>query len=130
MHAHCVFRGLDVTISEHGNLERVHDGSDLLPARAPRVHLRASAGVQRKRARSSILASERDRDRVAHVLAPAASDLARNGEMRARGDGAENRLHEIEIAQAAGSTVSLDDFLDRTAEVDVDELGLKDVGYE
>src|SRR5690606_12312377 len=39
-------------------------------------------------------------------------------------------LDEREILEAAGAAVAADDLLDRAAEVDVDELGLEDVGDE
>src|SRR5690606_29465510 len=33
------------------------------------------------------------------------------------------RLHQVEVAQAAGAAVARDDLLDRAAEVDVEEVG-------
>ena len=47
-----------------------------------------------------------------------------------RDDGADHLLHEIEILEAAGAAVAPDDLLHRAAEVDVDELGLENVGHE
>jgi hypothetical protein len=50
--------------------------------------------------------------------------------MSARGHGTNHRLHEIEILQASGAAIAPHDFLYGATEVDVDELGLKDIGDE
>src|SRR5262249_45656451 len=65
-----------------------------------------------------------------HLFVPAAANLTGHGQRRTARHGANDVLHEIEILEAAGTAVPLDDLLDRAAEVDVDEFGREDVGDE
>ncbi len=51
------------------------DGSDLIPSRSPAVHLRPRARVKREHPRAGILAPQSDSHWVAHLLAPATSNL-------------------------------------------------------
>src|SRR5205823_615026 len=108
-HADGVFRRLDVAVADHGNRERLLHGRDLIPVRVTRVHLRACARVQRQRARAGILTAAGDRDGVTLLLVPAAADLDGHRQVRARADGADDSLNEIEILEAAGAAIALDD---------------------
>src|SRR5438094_8919213 len=129
-HTHCVLRRLDVAVSEDGNAQRIDDGRDLVPARGAGVHLRARTWVEREDARARVLASPRDRDRVAHHVVPAAADLARHRQMCTLNDATNDLLDKRQITQAARAAVAPNDFLDRATEVDVDELGTEHVGDE
>jgi hypothetical protein len=129
-HAQRVRGGFDVAVPDDGNLERGDHGGDLIPPCEPGVHLRASSRVQRQGTRARVLTAEPDRDRIAHLLVPAASDLAGHGQVRRRHHRADDLLHQVEIAQAARAAVPPHDLLDRAAEVDVDELRLEHVGHE
>ena len=81
--------------------------------------------------RAGVLAAQRDLHRVAHLLVPAAADLARHGQVRRR-----RRRRGSPAARGRGRARQPEppfrshDLLDRAAEVDVDELRLEHVGDE
>ena len=86
--------------------------------------------MQRDRAHARVLTAQRDRTgsrissfqplRILHVTGSDVLFATR----------ADDGLDEVEILEAARAAVAFHDFLDRTAEVDVDEFGREDVGDE
>ena len=69
-------------------------------------------------------------DRIACLVAPAASGLDRDRQVGGPDDRANDPLHQVEIPKAARSAVPLHDLLHRAPEVDVDELGPVMLGDE
>lgn len=126
MHAHGVVGRLDVPVSDDGNLERGHDRGDLIPARGATVHLRPRARMQRQRLGAGVLAAESDGHRIPLLFVPAAPDLDGDREMGVGAHCTDDRLDEIEVFEAAGPTIALDDLLYGAAEIDVDEVGRED----
>src|SRR5215217_6091976 len=105
MHAHGVLCRLDVTVAQHGNVQRTRHGGDLLPACVATVHLRSRARMEREHAHSGVLTAECDGDRISHLLVPATADLAGHRQRCGGGDGANDLLYEVEITQASRATV-------------------------
>ena len=97
-HAHDVLCRHDVPIPDHGDLERLDDASDLVPARLPREHLGAGAGVERESTCARVLHAKRDADRVASIVAPSAAGLDRHREVRCPDHRSDDALHQIEIS--------------------------------
>src|SRR5690606_25237699 len=127
-HAPRVVAGPDVAVADHGDVQRVHDRGDLVPVRGAGVHLRAAARVQGQGPGAGVLAAQRDLDGVARLLAPATADLHRGGQRRGAIHRTDDRLHEVQVLEAPGAAVAGDHLLDRTAEIDVDEIGPVDIG--
>jgi hypothetical protein len=48
--------------------------------------------------------------------------------MRGGADRSDDVAHEAHVLEAAGAPVIPDDFLDRTPEIDVDEIGFEELG--
>src|SRR5471032_1475930 len=86
--------------------------------------------MQRDCLHAGVLTAKSDRDGIAHLLVPAAANLAGDREMCGTRDGANDLLYEPEIPEAPRPAIAFHHFLDRAAEVDVDELGLKHIGHE
>ncbi len=130
LHHYGVFRRLDVAVAKHRNFERGNDCGNLVPARGTAIHLRARARVQRKHGCAGVLAPKSNLDRIAHLLAPSATDLDGNGKRGSTRYGTDDRLDQAEILETAGSTVALHDLLYRTAEIDIDEFRLEHIRNE
>src|SRR5690606_14532479 len=79
---------------------------------------------QGERPGSGILDPERDPHRVAHLLRPTRASLDGHWQVGGRNTGPDDPLDQVQVAEAARAAVAADDLLDRTAEVDVDEIGL------
>ena len=118
----------DVAVADHRDVERLRHRGDLVPVGVARVHLRPRARMQRQHARPRVLAAQGDGDRVAHLLVPAAADLDRHRQASAAATARITCSHQIQVPQAARSPVPAHDLLHRAAEVDVDVIGLEDVG--
>jgi hypothetical protein len=122
-HAHDVLRRADVAVADDRDIECLDDARDLVPVGPAGKHLGTRPRMQRERAGARVLHPQGDADRIARVLAPPASGLDRHGQMRGPDDRADDAIDEPEVAQASGPAVPLHDFLHRTTEVDIDELG-------
>src|SRR5436190_8246368 len=125
-----IFCSLDVTVSDNGNVECICDHRDLFPTRGATVHLRSRSRMNRECARACVLTAQRDTHGIAHLFAPSAANLHRDRQMCVLRNRANDRLNQIEILEATRSAVSPHDFLNRTTEVDVDELRLKNFRNE
>src|SRR5262252_7711637 len=71
---------------------------------------------------SGILSHACQVDADEFVVIPSGAELYRERDFHGGADGFENLPNERRIAQQARATVTLDDFLCRTAEVQVDEI--------
>src|SRR6478672_5048054 len=81
LHLHCIFRSLDVTVSNYRDFERLHHRCNFFPPRGAAVHLRPCTWMNRQRTRARLLTPQRNRDWIAHLLVPSASDLHRDRQM-------------------------------------------------
>src|SRR5882762_4983318 len=130
LHPNGILGGLDVAVADNRNVQSGGNRADFLPARAAAVHLRSRARVQCERPRARVLTAEGDIYGKAGFLAPPASDLHRNWQVRARRYRPDHRLDERKIFETARATITPHDFLHGTAEIDVDELWLEHIGHE
>src|SRR5256886_6984878 len=119
----------NVPVPDQGTVEPLHQRGDLIPISGAGEHLRAGARVQRDRLSAGLTAAQRDRERVALRVIPAAADLHRNGQVGPPAYGTDDRLHLPQVLQAPGAAVVLHHLLHGTAEVDVDEVRLADLGH-
>ena len=125
LHRQHVLRRPDIPIPDHRDVETLDQEGDLVPVCLTREHLRAGARVQRQRLCTGCLAAERNREGIATRVVPAAPDLHRHWEARGVPDRADDAADEAHVLEAARATVVADHLLDRTAEVNVHEIGLE-----
>ena len=125
-----VLRRLDVAVADDRDVQRLDHTRDLVPVGRAGEHLGAGAGVERKRAGSGILHSQRDGNRIARLVVPAAAGLHRHRQVRRGDDGPDDPVHQLQVPETPRAPVALHHLLDRTAEVDVDELRLVVPGDE
>src|SRR5438093_11896229 len=81
-HGENVLRGADVAVADDRNVERLDHAGDLVPIGLPGEHLRARAGMQGERLGTRLATTQRDADRIALRLVPAAANLDRDGYLR------------------------------------------------
>src|SRR5579859_2527461 len=128
-HGDDVLGRADVAVPDDWDVERADDFPDFVPVRRALIHLRARARMERQCLGTGVLATERDLHRVAQRFVPTAANLDRHRELRRLPHGTNDAAYQRHVLQATRAAVVADHFLHRTAEVDVDEIGLEQLRH-
>jgi hypothetical protein len=123
-HPNDIGSGLEITVSDDRNVEGFDHPGDLVPVGAAREHLGPGPGMQGEDLRSRVLHPQGNRHRIAGLVVPATPSLDRYRQVSRSDHRTNDALHQVEVPEAPRSAVPLHHLLHRTAEVDVDELGL------
>ena len=119
------FRRVDVTVADHGNLHGFGHRGDHLPVGFARVALGAGASMHGESLDARVFKMACVVHGIDRLGIPPSADFRGDWKRRdstdhSRGDGGE----ESAVAQEGGAAVFADHFVDRAAEVDVDEVWL------
>ena len=113
----------DVAVCNHRDVHRLLHFSDELPVRPSPIELAAGAPVDRDHLNAAVLGDFGKAGRVACALVPTGPHLQRHRQVNRLDRGLEDARGVDLVTHQSRSGVALDHFLDRTAEVDIDDRG-------
>ena len=117
-----VFGSDDITVADDRDFDGSLDGGDAGPVGLAGVALLAGAGMQGDGVEAAIFGEFGHGDGHQVVIAPAGAVLHGERDGDGGADLAEHTLHQGQIAQQAGTAVALDHFVDRAAEVEIEDI--------
>src|ERR1700722_8718480 len=117
-HAFGIFGGVDVAVTDDGNLHRLFHSGDDAPVGGAGVTLQSRARMDSNTFDSHVFGHHSDLDRNDGLVVPSSAQLDRKWDANGSTNGSENLSEQWKIAQQAG-TAALDDFFGGAAEIDV-----------
>src|SRR5690606_38213232 len=120
------FGRIDIAVSENrnGDTRVVFDARDVRPIGGTFVELRSGACMDGKRFHSDVLQAFGDFVDVDHIVVPAEARFDRYREIRAADDRFGEAHHQVDIFEDCRAGTFTHDFLNRTSEVDIDQVGV------